>query len=823
MNPLNSILIATGVAIALIQPARADIVQVTGIQLNPTDAGVEIVIETADNTTPQTFTSRDNQTLFIDISNAQFRLPQGNQFRQENPIVGISTIEIISLEPNSVRISIVGETALPTAQVNAIERGLVVSVTPDPTTQAITPELPTAEPAIEITVTATRTEENVTDVPRSVTVINREQLEQQRRVTRDLGEILGKLVPGLAPPTQSASNFGQSLRGRNVLVLIDGIPQSTSRNVQRDFRTIDPSAIERIEVLRGPTAIYGDGASGGVINIITRTATEQRLVSTSELGISNSLTRFEDSVGYNLQHSISGTEGDFDYLVSAAFGGNGGFFDAQGDRIPPDPNAQGGIADTETINILGKVGTNFGEQRLQLSFNHFNDRQDTNFTSDPNVNTLPEREKARALGGLVLDENQATENTLINLDYRNDNFLGSQLRGQLYYRNYLTRFFPFDARDFASFGNEIIQSRVESEKLGGRLQVESPLFNEGAARLLWGLDYFHEDTAQPVSIYDGATFDASGGLVFAKVGDRSWTPPLQLSSLGLFAQLNWDISARLLVNGGIRHERAGVDIDDFTTLAGNDITGGNLDFNATLFNLGAVFFATQEISLFTNFSQGFSLADIGRVLRNAPLGFSVEQLSPEPQRVNNYEIGIRGQWEAVQASLSAFYNQSDLGTTFDADLNVIRAPERVYGIEAAVDTQLSTNWLLGGTLGWVEGEIDLVDSGEYTDLDGFRIPPLKLSAYVQNQTTPSWSNRLQLLFSGSRNPAGDGFGFNEVENYLTVDYISSIQIGTGTLNIGVENLFNAQYFPVVSQVQGINSSYAAARGTTLSIKYAVDW
>ncbi|WP_265576210.1 hypothetical protein [Gloeocapsopsis crepidinum] len=66
-------------------------------------------------------------------------------------------------------------------------------------------------------------------------------------------------------------------------------------------------------------------------------------------------------MGYNIQHSISGTEGDFDYLVSAAFGGNGGFFDAQGDRIPPDPNAQGGIADTETINILGKVGTNFGE------------------------------------------------------------------------------------------------------------------------------------------------------------------------------------------------------------------------------------------------------------------------------------------------------------------------------------------------------------------------------------------------------------------------------------------------------------------------------
>ncbi|MFX7540979.1 TonB-dependent receptor plug domain-containing protein, partial [Acinetobacter baumannii] len=60
---------------------------------------------------------------------------------------------------------------------------------------------------------------------------------------------------------------GQTLRGRNLAVLIDGIPQSTTINVRRDLFNIDASAIERIEVLRGPTAIYGDGATGGVINI----------------------------------------------------------------------------------------------------------------------------------------------------------------------------------------------------------------------------------------------------------------------------------------------------------------------------------------------------------------------------------------------------------------------------------------------------------------------------------------------------------------------------------------------------------------------------
>ena len=47
------------------------------------------------------------------------------------------------------------------------------------------------------------------------------------------------------------------------------------------------------------------------------------------------------------------------------------------------------------------------------------------------------------------------------------------------------------------------------------------------------------------------------------------------------------------------------------------------DFDATLFNIGTVYFLTDQVSVFANFAQGFSLADIGLVLRNAPSGFSV--------------------------------------------------------------------------------------------------------------------------------------------------------------------------------------------------------
>lgn len=864
----NFLGLAITVSVLAAQPVSAQqVVKVTGVQLSPSENGLNVILETPDGKSPQAFTTRYGQTLVTDVVNAQLALPDGKPFRQDNPAEGIASVIVMQESGNSIRVRVTGETALPTAKVTQSDRGLVLSVTPtaptantpQPTPETPESQQPSQEPAaptdqaepevqidaetpgaeqsqkpaadgqqqINVTVTATRTEEETQDVPRSVSVITREQIEQQTNLTRNLQDIIGQTVPGLAPPTQSSSTFGQSIRGRNTQVLIDGVPQSTSRNAFRDLRTIDPAAIERIEVVRGPSAIYGDGATGGVINIITRTPSEDRLTARTEVGVDSAGDLEAGSFGTYLQQLFSGTEGNLDYAVSAAFSSSGGFFDAEGDRIPPDPNAQGGFSDAETVNLFAKFGLNIDDnQRLQFTFNRFDDQQDTDFSTDSTVNLLPGRQKARAREGLVLDELPGTENTLLNLEYSHDDLLGSSVQAQLYYRDYLTRFFPSDNRSFSSLGNLIFQSQVESERFGGRLQIETPLFNQGAARLLWGVDYTNEDTVQPVTTFDPAAFDASSGLVFQSTGERIWTPALELSSLGLFAQLTWDVSDRLIINGGVRHENADASVDDFTTLAGRNIQGGDLNFDATLFNIGAVYFLTDELNVFANFAQGFSLADIGLALRNPAAGLnSVETLSPEPQTVDNYEIGVRGQWGAVQASLSGFYNTSDLGTTFTAPGTVTRAPERIYGVEAAVDTQPSDRWQLGGSLTLLGGEIDQGDDGDYEPLDGFRIPPLKLTAYVENETLPGWRNRLQALLSGDRDVFGESaaFGRRPVDSYVTVDYISSIQLGSGTLQIGVENLFDNQYFPVVSQLQSTDTAYSAARGRTLSIRYSFEW
>lgn len=82
------------------------------------------------------------------------------------------------------------------------------------------------------------------------------------------------------------------------------------------------------------------------------------------------------------------------------------------------------------------------QQRLQLTFNHFDEQQDTDFTTDPTVNTQPGRQKSRALEGLNLDDLPANKNTVFNLQYSHENLLGSQIQAQLYFRDYLTVIFP---------------------------------------------------------------------------------------------------------------------------------------------------------------------------------------------------------------------------------------------------------------------------------------------------------------------------------------------------------------------------------------------
>jgi iron complex outermembrane receptor protein len=685
-----------------------------------------------------------------------------------------------------------------------------------------------------VVVSATRTQTPVAAIPGAVSVVTQAQVEEQAALNQNIGDLLAQVVPGLGAGMQAPGLHGQSLRGRNISVLIDGVPQSTTRNVMRDLSTIDPAMIERVEVLRGATAIYGDGATGGVINIITRAPAAGGARFTTTLGGEVSGSEWSEGTGGRLAQSVSGRSGALDYVVSGTLNRVGDYYDAEGDLIPSDPHGQGGLAETTGHDLFGKFGFEFGTRRLQLSANRYVSEQETQYVSDLSVDALPAGTvKARPVGGLQLAENQGTENTQVSLNFTESDLLGSRLRGQLFHRDYRTVFRPYDARAVASRA-AIIQSWLESEKTGGRLEVESPLPLGRESMVLWGADYTRETTSQPVHVFDNDVYDESGGLVFEKIDERIWVPVIQPRSLGLFAQIAFRPVERVMLRGGVRHERARMEVPDFTTLVGQQVTGGELEFDPTLFNVGAVVDATEALSLYASFSQGFSLTDIGLALRDAPGGAIVGRREMEAQTVDQYESGVRGMWRSVQASLAAFRTDSELGTTSRGyDQPVVRAPERVYGVEATLDVQPARELGLGGTFGWTEGESFVASDSSWHAMNGYRIQPWKATAYAEHRTLPGWSNRVQVLYSGDRdraytdriNPDRVGFGERAVESYWVADWITRVEVGPGTLGLGVQNVLNRQYFPVVSQLlrTGGNSSYTAARGRTLNLSYTVSY
>lgn len=686
-------------------------------------------------------------------------------------------------------------------------------------------------------VTATRTSSSLVPQVRQVDVIEREKLEQLRQGSDSLATLLAKVTPGMSDSSRTITDYGQTLRGRTMLILVDGVPLNTNRDSSRNLASIDPALIERVEVVHGSSAIYGAGATGGIVNITTRPAGGESRAETTLRG-SSSLTQLDsDSLGGELQHHLSGAQGKVDYAFDLGVRHVGGSFDADGKRIAPEPS-QGDLFDSNSFNIGGKLGLRIDEdQRIQLALSHSDAKQDSDYTADPAVATLPAGSvPAQPLKGLKLDTQNRIKNTLANLQYDHADLLGSRLSAQLYYRDYFTRFTPFDARGVATRGRFVDQVMQNSEILGSRFTLSTPLGEN--TELVWGGDFNHERSDMPLDIFDAARYDASGGRDFEKIGKLTYMPELTTISIGAFAQLRHRINEQWSVDGGLRYEYATAEFDDFVPLSEirnanpATVSGGKVRYDDVLGNLGVVYSPLAGQEIYAAFSQGFQLPDIGVQLRNARSGFDIDSSELEPVKTNNYELGWRGALgEQTQGALALFYTTSKLGDvqSFNNGLILTRTEERIHGVEGSLDwLSLEETWGLGGTFTWMKGR-EKPDNGEWRDMTGFRVPPLKLTAYVQYNPSEAWSNRLQATYFASKDYRLDGqasFGRRDVDGYTTVDLISDYRLSEADkVSLGIQNLFNRDYYPLYSQLlrSNNNTSHLPAPGTTLTVSYSHQW
>jgi vitamin B12 transporter len=128
-----------------------------------------------------------------------------------------------------------------------------------------------------VTVTATRTPMRVDEAIAELTVLDRADIE--RSESRTLAELLSQQA-GLQFASngglgKTASLFIRGLEARHTLLLVDGVRVGSATVGSPSLDNLPLEAVDRIEIVRGPmSALYGNGAMGGVIQVFTRRASQ---------------------------------------------------------------------------------------------------------------------------------------------------------------------------------------------------------------------------------------------------------------------------------------------------------------------------------------------------------------------------------------------------------------------------------------------------------------------------------------------------------------------------------------------------------------------
>ena len=671
-----------------------------------------------------------------------------------------------------------------------------------------------------IIVSGSRVIESIDEVPASITVISRKQIEDHLKVNPELQSLLAQMVPGLAPDTGSSSNTGQSLRGRAPLVMIDGVPQSTPlRNGSLGVKTIDPSALARIEVIKGATSVYGNGASGGIINYITKQATAQD-THEGQVSLSSrfSPVKLEESAGARISAAINGKVENFDYLVTASYEENGVQRDAEGDIL----GLQYGLSDAETQNYFTKLGYDFDqEKRLQFSYNYFSSQQKTDLGDVPgDINegvktyaihvpeALQKRGKPQGPDG----------NENITLKYTDSNiFANSEMTLDVYSQDIENVFFFSPNLANPDEGYDGGQSIIRSEKRGARATFNTAIDFDGVeATFIYGIDALKDTTSQPL------------------VDGRVWVPEMEMDSLAGFLQTKWVIHDDLIVKAGVRRESIDLSVDDYETLklcrsetqcsVPLQVKGDTIDYDATTYNIAIKYNWSDSFSPFLNYSQGSDIADIGRLLRAATVD-DIGLIQTEASIIDNYEVGFTSLFDQVRLEVAAYRSTSELGTTnsFNEVTGVyepVRAPQEIWGYEGLVDYRISETLNVVATYSYVEGKNTEAD----VYLGSRQISPPKATANVNWKPSDTLSLTVSYLYVGDRkrfSPNADGDYVGDqgpISSYNIVNLSGQYQFAENwNAFMGVENLFNSDYYPARAQSYTYGGYNIKGLGTTATL------
>jgi iron complex outermembrane recepter protein len=681
----------------------------------------------------------------------------------------------------------------------------------------------------EVIVTGTRSAKAVDKIPGAINIVSEADVSRTLTLTQDATAVLARTVPGYSESSQAVNSLGETLRGRVPLRLFDGIPQSTPlRDGSRNSVFTDMDAVGRIEVINGPSAAEGIGAAGGIINYISKEATEE---GTKISVFTNFSSQFEsDSDQWKAGVNVFHKQDAFDVVFSGAYGDRGITYDANGRRI--GLSASSSAADSESENLFLKAGMNFGandEQRLQFSASNFKIKSKGNYhwVEGSRVLRIPDTSEPGpplGTGGVPLVGTEFNEFEQYVLTYKHFDLLGGSFHADVYTADQAMRFPADNGTDrqdplIAPLGTLVDQSEIVSEKQGARTSwTRQGIFGAEDLELHVGLDIVKDETEQRLALTD-----------------RVWVPPMEYESTAPYLQLSYDIGP-VTLSGGVRREDGELSVNDYTTTFFRNrafVEGGSLDYEEELFNAGAIWRVTDDWSVFASYSEGFTLPNIGIPLRNINRpGQSVEGiLDLQAIIFDSKEVGFN--WRGQSASLSGSYyeSSSDLGASLSVDpvtqdfvLN--RAPVDIDGYEFTAEYRFNPDWKVTALYSHTRGMTTQANNPNgplNLEMGVVNISPDKVSGSVEWGFLPTGTVILGATTLLGRDINEGRAGEEHTHGYtlfdLTVNYDTE---RWGAFALGVENLTDKFYFLSFSQIDFFRN-YFAGRGRTVSLTYRIDF
>lgn len=541
----------------------------------------------------------------------------------------------------------------------------------------------------EIIVTAQKRQERLLDVPQSVSVISGDSLQEQH--SQRLADYLTR-IPSANIVENQAGNTRIVLRGINtggvgatVATYIDETPIGSATGLANGAvlaPDLDPSDLERVEVLRGPQGtLYGANSLGGLVKYVTVAPSTNSIEANAEAGIedvSHGNTGWWARAAGNIPFSD-----DAAVRVSGFYRRDPGYIDdpSLGKKDVNDGETYGGrlsllLKPTEGLRIRGSVLL----QNIRSNGTNIVDLDPV--TLRPSVGKLDHIRIVNEPNNI----DYRVYNATIDYDFGPVTLISSTSFGTLDQAQIIDASGVYGPPLSFVFGVPL-GAAVDQSMEQDRFTQEVRLASSGSATVEWtvGGYYTHEKNRLGQNLYgvDAVTGQASAPLNGLIIVDL----PSKYEEIAGFANASWHISSQFDLDGGARysHNKQSVVQDTSGPLAGGgSVFEGKSSDDVFTYSLAPTFKPNDNTRIYARIAKGYRPGGPNAVSPLAPAGVP-RQFGPDS--TINYELGLKTQTDdrLLTAELTAFLiNWKDIQLLAQVEgfgVNTNGASARSKGVE----------------------------------------------------------------------------------------------------------------------------------------------